>query len=222
METVVDATIPTDQFVLEETLARVPDVELEAVRFAVNSSACAMPFLWASTRRPERLTAALVNDPSTERVNRLSREDGRHLYSIDWTADAARLIDEFAEADGSMLDVQGTADRWTFRILFSDRASASETFQSWRDDGLEPSLARVGSLSCREGETTGLSTTQYDTIAQAFQTDYYDVPRGTTLEELAADFGVSHQAVSERLRRGHSHLVEQLLSESTVEVRTRP
>jgi hypothetical protein len=78
------------------------------------------------------------------------------------------------------------------------------------------------SLSRREGDAAGLSATQYDTIARAFRTDYYDVPRGTTLSELASTFGVSHQAVSERLRRGHSHLVERLLSESTVEVRTRP
>ena len=222
METVVDATIPTDQFVLEETLGRVPDVELEVVRFAVHSSACPMPFLWASTSRGERLATALETDPSTERMTRLSREDGRDLYSFDWTVDTARRIDVFAEADGSMLDVRGTADRWTFRVLFSDRASASETFQSWRDAGVEPSLARVGSLSCREGETTGLSATQYDTIAQAFQRDYYDVPRGTTLEELAATFGVSHQAVSERLRRGHSHLVERLLSESPTEAEGKP
>lgn len=222
METVVDATIPTDQFVLEETIGQLPDVELEVVRFAVHSSPCAMPFLWASTSRGERLATDLEDDPSTERVNRLSREDGRELYSFDWTADAAQRIELFAEADGSMLDVRGTADQWTFRVLFSDRASASETFQSWRDAGVEPSLARVGSLSCREGEATGLSSTQYDTIAQAFQRDYYDVPRGTTLEELAANFGVSHQAVSERLRRGHAHLVEQLLSESTTGAEGRP
>lgn len=222
METVVNATIPTDQFVLEETIERVPDVELEFVRFAVHSSANTTPFLWAATGRPDRLQGALANDPSTERVNLLSREDGRDLYSVDWTGDAARLIDRFAEADGSVLDVRGTSERWTFQFLFPDRATASETFQAWCDDDIGPSLVRVGSLACREGNKGGLSATQHSTIAQAFQTDYYDVPRGTTLEELAAGFDVSHQAVSERLRRGHSHLVEQMLSESTTGAEGRP
>ena len=216
METVVDATVPLDQFVLQETIERVPDVELEFVQSAVHSSACPMPFLWASTSQPDRLEAALEDDPSTERVNHLSRDDGRDLYSIDWPARAADLIDGFAEANGSVLDVRGTADHWLFRILFPDREMASETFQTWCDAGTDVSLSRVGSLSCRAGDTGGLSATQLTTIAQAFQTDYYDVPRGTTLEELAAEFGVSHQAVSERLRRGHSHLVERMLSESTV------
>ncbi|GAB7011676.1 helix-turn-helix domain-containing protein [Halorubrum trueperi] len=221
METVVDATIPTDRFVLEETIAQVPDVELEFVRFAIHSSACTSPFLWVSTSRPDRLEAAMRNDSSTERARCLSRDDGRDLYSIDWTARAACRIDGFAEIDGSVLGVRRTSGGWTFRILFPDRATASKTFQTWRDDGIGPSLSRIGNLSCREGDKGGLSATQYSTIAHAFQTDYYSVPRSTTLKELAMDFDVSHQAVSERLRRGHSHLVEQMLAESAIGMETR-
>lgn len=222
METVVDATIGTDQFVLEETIERVPDVEFESVRFAVHSATRTMPFLWGSTGDQERLEAALRADPSTTEARRLSEDENRSLYSIDWTDCAARRIDGFAETDGSVLDVHGTADRWTFRILFPDRTTASETFQTWREDGIAPSLSRVSSLSCRENDKWGLSATQHSTIVHAFRTDYYSVPRGTTLEELATEFDVSHQALSERLRRGHSHLVEQMLSESTAPVARRP
>lgn len=218
METVVDVTVPTDQFVLAEAIERVPDVELEFVRFAIHDSACTAPFLWASTSRPDRLEAAMRNDPSTERANCLSRDDGRDLYSVDWTTRAACLINGFAETDGSVLGARGTSDRWTFRILFPDRETASGTFQTWCEDGIGLSLSRIGNLSCREGDKGGLSATQYSTIAHAFQADYYSVPRGATLAELATNFDVSHQAVSERLRRGHSHLVEQMLSESSAGV----
>lgn len=221
METVVDATIPTDQFVLEETIERVPDVEFESVRCAIHSSEGTMPFLWGTTSQPDELETALRNDSSTERVRCLSRNDGRDLYSVDWTARAACLIDVFAETDGSVLDVRGTSDRWTLKILFPNRPTASETFQAWCDDDIDPSLSRISNLSCREGDNEGLSATQHSAIAQAFQTGYYDVPRGTTLEELAADFEVSHQALSERLRRGHSHLVERMLPESTNAVERR-
>jgi predicted DNA binding protein len=37
------------------------------------------------------------------------------------------------------------------------------------------------------------------------------VPRETTLANLAAEIEVSHQALSERLRRGHGTLVERSL-----------
>ncbi|WP_162524341.1 helix-turn-helix domain-containing protein [Halobellus captivus] len=223
METIVDATIPTDQFVLEEAIENVPDVEFEFVRFAVHSSACTMPFLWGSTSQPDRLDAALQDDSSTERVSCLSRgDDGRCLYSIDWTGRAASSIASFAETGGSVLDVRGNSDRWTFQILFPDRSTASETFQAWCDDGINPSLSRVSNRSYRNGAVSGLSATQHRTIAKAFQRGYYNVPRDTTLEELATDLEVSHQALSERLRRGHSHLVERMLSESTVAVERRP
>lgn len=215
METVVDATIPTDQFVLEETFERVQDVEFEFVRLAVHSAGRPMPFVWGSTDEPDRLDAALRDDPTTERVGCQSRGDGRVLYSIDWTEDAARLVDRFAEAGGSVLDVRGTSDRWRIRTLYPDRATASEAFQTWREEGVDPSLSRIGNLSCRDDGAVGLSETQHSAIARAFQTDYYDVPRGTTLEELATDFDVSHQALSERLRRGHSRLVERMLPEAT-------
>lgn len=222
METVVNATIPTDQFVLEETIERVPDVEFESVRFAAHGAACPMPFLRGSTRQPDRLDTALQDDPSTERVSRLSGDDGRGLYSIDWTARAACLIDEFVESGAPVLDVRGTADRWTFQILFPDRATASEAFRTWCDDGIGPSLSRIDHLSGGKGDKGGLSATQYSTIEQAFDADYYDVPRATTLEELAADFEVSHQALSERLRRGHSHLVKRMLAESVAAGDRRP
>ncbi|WP_123623582.1 helix-turn-helix domain-containing protein [Halorubrum sp. CSM-61] len=221
METVVVATVPTDRFILEETVEQVPDVEFEFLQSAIHSSNSTMPFLWTSTSEPDELDTSLQDDPSTQRVRRLSIDGSRALYEVDWTASAARLIDEFAETDGSVLDVQGMSDHWEFQILFPDRETASETFQAWCDDGISPSLSRIGNLSCPEDNKGGLSPTQHSTITQAFEADYYKVPRGTTLEELSSGFDVSHQAVSERLRRGHSHLVEQMLSETTAGVESR-
>lgn len=218
METVIDATIPTDRFVLEDTLKAVPDVEVEFVRLAIHSSSCAVPYVRASTSQPDRLDTALQEDPSTERVRCLSGGDGRRLYSVDWTKRAARRIEGFAESGGAVRSLRGTSDRWVVQALFSDRASASETFQTWRDEEISPSLSCIGKNPHGSETPRELSPVQYDTIERAFQTDYYEIPRGTTLGALATELGVSHQALSERLRRGHSHLVERLLSEST----TRP
>lgn len=222
METVVDATLPADQFVLEATMEAVSDVEVEFARLAIHGSACTVPFIWASTNQPDRLDVALQNDSSTDHVRRLSRSNGRSLYSIDWTACAARRIDQLAETGGSVLAVRGTPDQWTIQTLFTDRSTASETFQTWCDEGVSPSLSCIGSISHENQTPMGLSATQYSTIARAFQTDYYDIPRGTTLEQLAADLDVSHQALSERLRRGHAHLVERLLSEPSAGAKRQP
>lgn len=36
---------------------------------------------------------------------------------------------------------------------------------------------------------------------------YYDIPRTIDMEGLAAEFGISYQSVSERLRRGHRNFI---------------
>jgi len=215
METVIEATIPTDQFVLAETIEQVPTVEFEFVRLALHNAGDVLPFLWGAASQPEQLDAALQNDSTTDRVACLSSGENRGLYSVAWTPEATRRINELAERTGSVLTVRGTSDQWTVRTLFPDRETASETFQSWCDDGINPSLSRVSNISCATEPPIGLSATQYDTIAHAFQTDYYSVPRGTTLGELASHLKVSHQAVSERLRRGHFHLAERMLADAT-------
>lgn len=45
----------------------------------------------------------------------------------------------------------------------------------------------------------------------AYEGGYYDVPRGATADELSTELGVSHQAVSKRLRRAHGPLIQTAL-----------
>jgi predicted DNA binding protein len=155
-------------------------------------------------------------DPATAGVARLSRDGDCSLYSIDWSSRARTLVDTVVGVAGSVLDARGTSKNWRLRVLFPDRETASETYQSWCSDDIRITLSRIHNLSGNGDGCSGLSSKQHSAIVTAFETDYYDVPRGTTLEELATNFDVSHQALSECLRRGHSNLVEMMVSGSTV------
>lgn len=46
----------------------------------------------------------------------------------------------------------------------------------------------------------------------ALDRGYYDIPRTIDVGGLAEEFGVSRQAVSERLRRGHRTIIKNGLS----------
>ena len=48
-------------------------------------------------------------------------------------------------------------------------------------------------------------------LVRAFEAGYFKVPKDTQLTELADAQGVSHQAMSERIRRGVHRLIEQTL-----------
>ena len=61
----------------------------------------------------------------------------------------------------------------------------------WREDSLRPEL----------------SSDQHEALVAAFETGYYDIPRDVTLEELADQLGISHQALSERFRRAYEGLI---------------
>jgi hypothetical protein len=62
-----------------------------------------------------------------------------------------------------------------------------------------------------EGEPAGrygLTDSQHRVLELASRRGYFEIPRDVTLKELADEVGVSHQALSEQLRRGIGALVE--------------
>lgn len=66
----------------------------------------------------------------------------------------------------------------------------------------------------------GLSDDQREAIEAARELGLYTVPRSVTMQDVGDDLGVSHQAISERLRRAHGRLVDALFDspEQSMEV----
>jgi predicted DNA binding protein len=56
--------------------------------------------------------------------------------------------------------------------------------------------------------TVDLTEPQREALLLAYEQGYYDSPRTTTLADLADQFGISRQAVSNRLKRGTRQLIE--------------
>lgn len=220
MGTLVDLTIPTDQFALADTFTAVPEASFGTVRVAAHGPEGVMPFLRASAADLDALDDAIRRDETTEEITCLSTADDRALYRIDWDERIKRLIGNFVHMDGSLLGAYGQPDHWELRVLFPDRQSVSETYNNWREHGISPSIQRVNGVSnIVDYDGIELSPCQHETLVQAFKTDYYDVPRGITLDNLAEELGISHQALSERLRRGHRNLIASTLCESPAQER---
>jgi predicted DNA binding protein len=223
MATVVDMTIPTDQFALSETFDMVSDVTFEAVRVAAHSPRSVMPFVRASCPEMDALDDALKHDTTTRRVVSLSGDKNCILYRITWGPKVRTAIETFVQSDGSLLGAYGQGDRWKLRLLFPDQASVSETYSNWRDHSIDPSIQRVNGVSdVADYNGIDLSSCQHETLVEAFETDYYDIPRGTTLDGLADQLDVSHQALSERLRRGHRNLIATTLCDTPLVTKHSP
>ncbi|NUE03566.1 helix-turn-helix domain-containing protein [Halorubraceae archaeon YAN] len=219
MGTIVDVVISSKEFALSETFNAVPDVTFEPLRVTAHEPGRAMQFLWASSSDSERLDRALQEDNTTTVATRLSIDCKHTLYHINWSAKTQAAMNIFVESNGTLLDVQGTNNFWEFRILFPDQAAVSTAYNNWCDHNFDPSIRHIGRLSNTiRHNGMGLSECQYKVITEAFRMGYYDIPRGITLHDLATNFDVSHQALSERLRRGHHTLIETTLCQSPISI----
>lgn len=212
MSTIVEATLSADQFALYETLRKRPSTEFETVRVVIDGTDRVMPFLWATAETLDGLPAVIADDPSTRNVDVLTALDEEYLFRMEWVERIRMICHVIVEENGTILDAYGKNDAWTFRILFPEHDSVSSTHDFCEAYDLDIEFERIYDLSgsFRRGRY-GLTESQYETILSAYDRGYYAVPRNITLADLAGDLDVSHQALSERLRRGHGTLVERAL-----------
>lgn len=209
MTTIVSAAVPAEQFALRDTLESVPGAEFELLQLVADRESRVMPFVWATADEPDRLPEAVHDDPTTDEAEVLADVGGEYLFRFDWSAATRLPLRVIVEGDGTVISGTGRGDRWRFRLLFPDRSAVSATYERCSSYGLELDFERISGLteSFRQGGF-GLTDSQYETIALAYDGGYYAVPRRKTLKELAEELGVSHQSLSERLRRGHGTLIE--------------
>lgn len=216
MSTIVEAVLPAEQFALQETLMTGDEVEFEIVRVVETGADRAMPYMWASATDMSALPDLLEEDPSTENVEILTELEDEYLVRMDWVAHIRVILYIILEEDATIMDAYGHDRQWEFRILFPEHDSVSTTheFCDEYDIGLQFESIYELSESVRRGRY-GLTEDQYETLLDAYESGYYDVPRDSTLTDLAEERPVSHQALSERIRRGHRELIETTLRANT-------
>ena len=223
MGTVVELALSTEQFALPDTSAVVPDATFEAVRVAAHDHSSALALLHASSDEPEKLDRAIQNDETVEDATCLLLENDQSLYRITWKQAVQKVLDVLLRRDGTLLAAQKQADKWRIRLLFPDRVVVSKAYKNWRKRGLDFSVRRVNGVSdMTECSGITLSPCQQETLIEAFHMNYYDVPRSVTLEDLADNLDVTHQALSERLRRGHRNLIGSTLCKPPANLHNSP
>ncbi|WP_233203976.1 helix-turn-helix domain-containing protein [Halegenticoccus soli] len=206
--TISEIEIPADEFALQQTLAAIDDVAFEIERVVAHEPDRVMPFVWVSGADGDAIASALESDPSVENLQLLADLGDERLYRMDWVDKIQTLIRILVDEEGTILAASGSEDRWTLRALFPDRGALSQTHDFCRDAGISFDVRRVYHLDDGREGRFGLTEEQQEALTRAFEGGYYDVPRRRSLTELAGELGVSHQALSERLRRGHGNLIQ--------------
>lgn len=212
MATILECRVPLDEFALTRTFASVPTLQVEAERFVASGSDSAMPFVSVVTDDFDAFEAAMEEDSTVESFSALNGEREKRFYRMEWTAAVERVLELLLGNGGVLTQASSWGESWRLTVLCSDREVLSRTYEGCEENGLSLGIDSIRGLDDGENARFGLTEAQHTTLLKAKKHGYYDVPRDATLSELATILGISHQALSERLRRGHGNLVSRTLS----------
>ena len=212
MTAIVEFSLPAHEFALSETLNRRPGMEFEVDRVVAHDTDHVVPFIRATRGEFEGLTEILESDPSVEEVDLLAKPDGEHFYRMVWTKKAEIVGYMVAEQGATVQEATAGDGQWHLRVLFSDRSGIAATDTYARETrGVTFNIERIYGIGTLSRARHNLTDEQYEVLVEGAKCGYYDVPRGVTIDELADEFGISHQALSKRIRRATKNLVESAL-----------
>lgn len=212
MSIVSEFHVAASDCLLRETLETVPDLRLEAERTVGYNRETFMPFLWVTGESLEGIEATLRGDPTVRDVTPLDTFETAHLYEFDWNPDAESVVHAVPDTDAAVLNARGRADTWEIRIRFADGDALAAFRAECEDHDIDLVTQWMMHPEGPKGPRQhNLTPTQRETLVAAYETGYFDIPRQASLEDLADTLDISHQSVSERLRRGYADLVRDTL-----------
>jgi len=171
-------------------------------------------FTWASDGDFEAFEAALPDDPTIREHERIDDEGDQRLYRVVINREVSTNpapIDR--ETGASRLSIETTVEGAVLEVRLPDREALQEYVGLLRENEFSVELLRAYPAS-QPTDRFGLSEKQAEALAVAHDGGYFEVPRETDLDRLADELDVSEQALSERIRRGLSAVLDETVGDS--------
>jgi predicted DNA binding protein len=197
-------------FALSELLRELPDVRLQLER-VVPAGNRTIPLIWIPAADPEPAEQQLRDHRLIKSITRLDTFEDRALYRIDWAEEPDSVFTEIRTQRAVLLDAVGVGESWEFELRFPTHNALSEFYANCKETGISLTIDRIYRPSDTESSTRyGLTDIQYDTLFQALKQGYFNIPREIETAELASQYSISDQAVTEQLRRGMTNVFTQI------------
>jgi predicted DNA binding protein len=198
-------------FVLSELLTELPEVRIQFERI-VPAGERTVPLIWIHTADPDPVEQALREHELISSITQLDRFEDRALYRIEWVEQPGDIFEEIRAQRADLLDAVGIGESWKFELRFPSHDTLSDFHARCRAAGLPLTVNRIYRPSETDsGVRYGLTDRQYDTLLRALEQGYFAIPREVSAEELATQFNISDQAVTERIRRGLTNVLTHIL-----------
>lgn len=202
MSVVLEVSVSAEAFQLGRVLAAPESVRIELERVVPLGDASPL-YLWASGSQRSQFARSVRSRPAVDEFAALDRQDERTLYRLDWTCEAAGMIAAIKESEAAVVRARSESD-WTFQLRFPDEDRLSQFHERCSEADVPIRIERIN-RSTGEPDLDhrhGLSSAQREALVVALERGYFATPSEVSLQELAAEFDISHQALSSRIRRG--------------------
>ncbi|WP_396613814.1 helix-turn-helix domain-containing protein (plasmid) [Haloferax sp. S1W] len=214
MSTIATLRVPASTFVLDDTLGYHPSVEARLLRSVQVDGASMAPSMWLRSDDTVPLEQLLRSDPSVSDHSILLSSDDGGVYRIGIRPQSDTFLRLFVESSVTVVDSYAHDGEWVFRVLADNRDSLGQLMENWNQANLGYAVERISNCEdVSDPARFGLTESQYRALVTAFREGYYSVPRESDITTVANILGISHQATSQRLRRGHERLIQNALIE---------
>lgn len=211
MSVIVELTLPADAFELGRVLSIEGSTQV-SLETMVPLGERSIPFFRLHSDAAESFEKRVRAHRSVEDIHAVNTHGEETLYALDWRMGDDEFLTGVSAMDGHVLEATGSAQHWAFGLRFPDHEalSAFQTHCVEADLGID--VTRVYNPTRPDaGPWYGLTPTQRETLVRAVEAGYYSIPRQVPTQQLASEFGVSDQAVTERLRRAITTLATNTL-----------
>lgn len=200
--------------ILRETRERLPEllVQIEDEYFVSGSDGVTAEIVILFVGDGDELAeleAALAADPSLADYQILADFGASELIRITLSEEGIRgMTYPIAVSEGiTFLDLTARGTDLRYRVQVPTRDALSNYREQCAERNLSFQLLNLYRSQSFAKKEYGLSTRQREVLLHALEAGYFEVPRRTTLAELAAELEISDQALSALLRRGQTQLL---------------
>ena len=200
-------TLPAAGFALAEFFERVPDARVECESAVANPADHAL-LVVRTDGCEDTVATALRSDPSVGAVERFGERADGWLYRVTWEGRSRRFIQRLVAADVTLVSVRGRDGEWKLRLLAPNREGIARANEIMDDLDCGDECRSISTVDDSGSDRSELTDEQREALVTGFEIGYYNIPRDATAEDVATELGITHQAISERLRRAYRHLIE--------------
>ncbi|SDQ90214.1 helix-turn-helix domain-containing protein [Natronobacterium texcoconense] len=218
MTSIADIELPADGTGLGELFEAVPSLTCEMERVIASSG----HGLWLSGPSQDEVENALDDASAISGYALINTDENRWLYDIEFDPDTVDPFEAVLTENGTVLSASASNGTWLLSVRVVERENVSALYDRFVDHDISPTIVRLFDLEEDTHSQCGLTARQYETLVAAIDHGYFEIPREVSMQELSDELDISHQALSERLRRAYRALVTSELDVTEEEANPPP